>query len=108
MRREAVPEGVARGALVEACRSRRVLHGLLDGRFVQVVQDRMAGRRGRAGARRREEVLPGKACRRVGHLVPQGEREVDLATAGVELGAVAPLDLLELGLQAVAGPGGQE
>jgi hypothetical protein len=44
----------------------------------------------------------------VRHLLPQSEREVDLATTGVELGAVAPLDLLELVLQAVSGPGGKE
>jgi hypothetical protein len=48
------------------------------------------------------------ARRRVGHLVPQSAREVDLATAGVELGAMAPLALLELDLQAISGPGGQE
>jgi hypothetical protein len=74
----------------------------MRGRVKRAVQDRAARRRVRAAVRRPEEVLPGKTCRRVGHLVPRSEREVDVATGGGEFGAEAPLDLLGLGVQAAA------
>src|SRR5580700_7613135 len=82
--------GVARGALVERHGLARGSDGLLDDRFVQVVEDRAVRRRVGARARGGEEVLPGEALRRAGHLDEQGMGEVDLAAARRKLGAMAP------------------
>ena len=101
---EAVAEGVTGSALVELRRPRRFLYGLLHRRLVQVVEDGPARRRVGARSRGREDVLPGKRRRRVGHLGAQGVWEVDFAPTRGELGPVLPLHFVELSSQTLTGP----
>ena len=82
--------------------------GLLHRALVEMVEDRVARGGVAAGARCREEVLPGQTRRRLGQLQAQGMRQVDLAAAGDLFGAVAVGDELELRAEGVASDGRQE
>jgi hypothetical protein len=105
---EAVPEGVARGALVDLRRSRRVVDSLLHRRLVEEGQHPTASCRIGARARGGEEGLPGEGCRRVGHLDAEGVGQVDLASPRGELGLVTSGNGFELGPLRVTGSDGEE
>jgi hypothetical protein len=101
---EAVTQRRAGPPLVELRRPRRLVDGLLHRGLVQVVENGPARRWVGAGPRGRKQVLPRKRRRRVGHLGAESVRQIDLTAAGCEFGLVSPLHLVELRLQAVAGP----
>jgi hypothetical protein len=105
---EAVPQGVASHALVELRRPRRFVYGLLYRGLVQGVQDGPPRCRVGAGPGDREEGLPEKRRPSVGHLDAQRLRQIDLTTAGFELGSMAGFHLLELSAQAIAGTRSQK
>jgi hypothetical protein len=108
VRGEAVAERVTGRALVEGGGRGGVANGLLQGRLVEVVEHQPPGRRVRAGARCREEVLPREARRGARHLRAERVGKVDLAAARSELCEVVSANELDLRAQALAGAGGQE
>ena len=101
---EAMPQGVAGRALVDLRRSRRIVYGPLNRRFVQVMQDGSARRWVGTGARGGEEILPGKHRRRARHLGAHSVGEIDFPTTGGNLDPVASCHLVELSAQSVADP----
>jgi hypothetical protein len=105
---EAVAEGVAARALVDAGGPHGVLHGLLHRALVQVVEAEATGGWVGARARRGEDVLPREAGRRVRHLRAERVGEVDLPAARGELRAVATGHAVELRGEWVARAGPQE
>jgi hypothetical protein len=87
---------VAPGALVDPGRPHRGADGLLDRGLVEVEEDLLARHRIRAGARGREEVLPGQARRGVRHFLAEGVGQVHLAATGGQLEAVPLGNALDL------------
>jgi hypothetical protein len=100
---EAVPQAVASHALVELRRPRRFVYGLLYGGLGPGVEDGPPRCRIGAGPGGREEGLPEKRRRSVGHLDAQRLRQIDLTAASFELGSMAGFHLLELSAQAIIG-----
>src|SRR5277367_2144125 len=73
-----------------------------------MVEHLAAGSRIDARARCREEVLPGEARRRFGHLPEEGVRKIDEAPPGRALGAVAGSDGFHLRPEAIPRAGREE
>ncbi len=83
-----VAQGVAGGALVELCTLDRGAQRALDHSLVQVVAAELTGIPVAVERRGGEDPLPGGAAGRAGVLAGQGEGELDLTGAALEVGAV--------------------